>query len=322
MLKKQQNGFTMVELMVSMVIGLFLLAGVFTIYLNGRESQKVVDEEVRMMDNARFALETISFDLRHAGAYGHHNHEDKINIRALTGFEVVTSQCGGAAVPWVVDIDKPVYAVNDSTDFLTSCMADWDQGDTLEVRYAAALPMGVVEADLVANALYLKSVSAYAYMFKGDTPPAAHLFTDQPDVRYFMWQSRGYYISDHTDQVGDGMPSLRLVALEPGPIVNNTVLLRGVEDMQVQFGLDIPLVGETQGDESADTYEHPAIGINWNQAISARVWLVIRSEKQYPEIDPLSTYEVAGVARINGDRFKRTVVSTSVRLRNVNTGDY
>lgn len=322
MQNKHQNGFTLVELMVSVLIGLFLLAGVFTIYLNSRDSQRVVDEEVRMMDNARFALETIAYDLRHAGAYGHHNHEGQANIFDEETFTTVTNQCGGTASNWVIDINRPVFAVNDGTDFLADCMSDWDQGDSLEVRYGVALPTTTPVTGLISNALYLQSVANYAYMFRGDTPPSATKFAGKPNNRFFLWQSRGYYISDHTDQAGDGIPSLRLVSLAPGPIVENSVLLRGVEDLQVKVGLDIPLLGQTQGDESADAYKNPNdAAVNWNQAISMRVWLVVRSEQQFPDINPNSTYEVAGVVKTNGDRFKRIVVSTSVRLRNANTGD-
>jgi len=322
MQSKHQTGFTLIELMVSVIIGLFLLAGVFTIYLNSRDSQRVIDEEVRMMDNARFALETIAYDLRHAGAYGHHNHEGQANIFDEENFSTVTGQCGGAGSNWVVDLNRPVFAVNDSSDYLADCMTGWDQGDSIEVRYAVPLPTATVQADLIANNLYLQSVANYAYLFKGDTPPPASKFAGKPNLRYFLWQSRAYYISDHTDQAGDGVPSLRLVSLAPGPIVENSILLRGVEDLQIKVGLDTPLVGETQGDESADTYKNPNDAlVKWNQAIAARVWLVVRSEQQYPDIDPTSTYEVAGVVKTNGDRFKRIVVSTSIRLRNANTGD-
>ncbi|MDH5484260.1 MAG: prepilin-type N-terminal cleavage/methylation domain-containing protein, partial [Gammaproteobacteria bacterium] len=119
---KQQKGFTLVELMVSIVIGLFLLAGVLTVFTNSRQSQRVVDEDVRMMDDARFALETIAYDLRHAGGYGHHNHEGKVNVhniydQGLNGvggkeseFTTVTDQCGGDESNWVVDVNKPVFA--------------------------------------------------------------------------------------------------------------------------------------------------------------------------------------------------------------------
>lgn len=329
MLNKQHNGFTLIELMVSMVIGLFLLGGVFTIYLSSMQTQKVVENEVQMMGDARFAIETIAYDLRHSGGYGHQNHEGKVQVRDEENFGVVAGQCGGGASGWVADLDRPVFAVDDGTDYLTSCMDKWTQGDSLEVRYASALPLGTVEADLTSNMLYLKSVTKYSYMFRGSNPPGDQDFiksdgTLDPNIRYFIWRSRAYYIADYTDTVGDGMPSLRLVTLEPGPVVTDSVLLRGVEEFQIQFGLDIPAVGDEQGDESADIYMNPndvTDGGHWNKVIAARIWLVLRSEETIEEVEPLSTYTVAGVNRANGDKYKRIVVSTSVRLRNINTGD-
>lgn len=322
MLNKQQNGFTLIELMVSILIGLFLLAGTFTIYLNSRESQRVIDEEVRMMDNARFALESIAFDLRHAGGYGHHNHEGQANVRDEEKFTTVTGQCGVADSGWVVDLNRPVFAVDDATDYSPGCMGDWVSGDTLEMRYGVALPVGIDETtDLSANLLYLKSVADYAYMFKGSALPSATQFNDKPNVRFFIWQARGYYIANHTDTAGDGVPSLRLVSLEPGPTVSETVLLRGVEDLQVKIGLDIPLLGETQGDESVDAYKNPSDVSAWNQAIAARIWLVVRSENEFPDIAKNTPYEVAGVVKTFDDQYKRIVVSATVRLRNANTGD-
>jgi len=327
MLSKQQNGFTLIELMVSMVIGLFLLAGVFTIYLSSSETSRVVENEVKMMGDARFAIETIAYDLRHAGGYGHHNHEAQSKVFDEELFESVTGQCGGGGSKWVVDLNRPVYGVDDGTDYLTSCMDNWAQGDSLEVRYASAMPAGTLETDLAANMIYLKSIPGLAHMFVGDTPPDTLPFqksdgSDKPNIRYYIWKSRGYYIADYTDKVGDGMPSLRLVALEPGPVVTDSVLLRGVEEFQIQFGLDTPLAGKQQGDESVNSYVNAAnVGSRWNHVIAARIWLVLRSEDTVEEVDPTSVYTVAGVNKVNGDKYKRTVVSTSIRLRNVNTGE-
>jgi len=327
MLRKQQNGFTLIELMVSMVIGLFLLAGVFTIYLSSQQTAKVVEYEVKMMGDARFAIESIAYDLRHAGGFGHHNHENKIKVLDEELFEAVSGQCAGGASGWVVNLDRPIYAVDDGTDYLTSCMDNWKQGDSLEVRYAGAMPLGTVESGLSSNMIYLKSIPDFTHMFKGGSPPPPHLYqkddgTAKDNIRYFVWNSRGYYIANYTDKVGDGMPSLRLVTLEPGPVVTDSVLLRGVEDFQIQFGLDTPPVGMEHGDESADTYVNPKdVGTRWNQVIAARIWLVLRSEDTIEEVDPNSKYTIAGVIKTNGDKFKRTVVSTSIRLRNINTGE-
>jgi len=205
MVNRQQEGFTLVELMVSIVIGLFLLAGVFTVYTSSRQSQRVVDEDVRMMDDARFALEAIAYDLRHAGGFGHHNHEGKVNLHnvydppppnstelgKVSSFATVTDQCGGAASNWVVDVSRPVFAVNDDTDYLNSCMPDWAQGDTIEMRYTVPLPAATPVGNLIAKALYLQSVPETAELFQGDTPPSQTPFQANPaNSRFFLWQAR------------------------------------------------------------------------------------------------------------------------------------
>ena len=326
MLFKQQSGFTLIEMLVSMVIGLFLLGGVFTIYLSSVRTGQVVDNEVQLMRDAQFALETIAFDLRHAGNYGHANHEGQESVRDEEKHTVATGQCNGNASGWIVNLNRPVFAVEDGTDYISDCMNKWSQGDTLELRYASPLPTNTLESDLDADTLYLKSIPDYSHMFQGDTPPPTRTFQEEDgstkaNIRYFVWNARAYYIANFTDQAGDGVPSLRLLTLEPGPNVNDTILLRGVEDFQVKLGLDTPSAGNESGNESADTYVNPGdVGNRWNMVMSARIWLVLRSEKELEETDLDPSYEVAGVTKTSTDKYRRLVVSTTIRLRNVNTG--
>jgi len=322
MFSKKQNGFTLIELMVSMVIGLFLLAGVFTIYLSSVKTKSVVENEVEMMRDAQFALETLAYDLRHAGSYGLRSYEDKIKLMNEESLGAITNEC---EANWVVNINRAIYAVDENTDYSVGCMANWSVGDTLEFRYATPLPIGTLEEDLQANTIYLKAIPEYSYMFQGDTPPPTRPFSkddgsDKDNIRYFVWQSRAYYVANFTDEAGDGIPSLRLLTLEPGPDVTDSILLRGVEDIQIKFGLDTPLVGESQGDASVNMYVNPnSVGNRWNQVIAARIWVVMRSEKEVDEVNAAGTYEVAGVVKVNGDKYRRIVVSTTVRIRNLNT---
>jgi len=325
MFSKKQNGFTLVELMVSLVIGLFLLAGVFTIYLSSVKTKNVVDNEVEMMRDAQFALETLAFDLRHAGSYGLRNYENKVKVRDEELLGAITDEC---AANWVVNIDRAIFAVEDGTDFKPGCMADWAKGDTLEFRYATPLPIGTVEDDLQANAIYLKAIPEFSYMFQGDAPPDTRDFSkedgsDKDNIRYFVWQSRAYYVADFTDESGDGVPSLRLLMLVPGqagPEVTDSILLRGVEDVQIKFGLDTPLAGDVQGDASVDMYVNPGeVGNRWNQVIAARIWVVVRSEKELEVAAVSPAFEVAGAIITPTDKYRRIVVSTTVRIRNLNT---
>ena len=60
-------GFTLVELMVAMVIGLFLLAGVISIFVTSRESFRTNENLARIQENARFSFEILMREIREAG---------------------------------------------------------------------------------------------------------------------------------------------------------------------------------------------------------------------------------------------------------------
>lgn len=64
------GGFTLVELMVALTIGLIILAGVSTLFVNSRQTYTTQDRLARLQENARFAMQFIIKDLRMAGYFG------------------------------------------------------------------------------------------------------------------------------------------------------------------------------------------------------------------------------------------------------------
>jgi len=64
------RGFSLVELMVALVIGLLVLAAVSTVMVNSKKNYTVQDSLARLQENARVAVDFISRDLRTAGYYG------------------------------------------------------------------------------------------------------------------------------------------------------------------------------------------------------------------------------------------------------------
>ncbi|MGI8739795.1 MAG: PilW family protein [Gammaproteobacteria bacterium] len=65
--RRDQHGFTLVEMMIGMVLGLLLLAGVINIFLNGRQSYQMQEGFSRLQENGRFAMDVLAVNLRHAG---------------------------------------------------------------------------------------------------------------------------------------------------------------------------------------------------------------------------------------------------------------
>jgi type IV pilus assembly protein PilW len=67
---KPQSGVTLVELMVSLVLGLVLTAGIIKVFLGNRVTYEFNQNLSRIQENARFALDHMAFNARMAGYQG------------------------------------------------------------------------------------------------------------------------------------------------------------------------------------------------------------------------------------------------------------
>ena len=64
-----QQGFTMVELMIAMVLGLLLTGALLTMLGQARNSFRLDESYAQMQDESRFAVRELSRDLRMGGLY-------------------------------------------------------------------------------------------------------------------------------------------------------------------------------------------------------------------------------------------------------------
>lgn len=67
---RRQRGLTLVELMVALLIGLFIVGGATATLLANRQTQRVNDNLARVQEAARTAFELMARDLREAGGTG------------------------------------------------------------------------------------------------------------------------------------------------------------------------------------------------------------------------------------------------------------
>lgn len=67
---QKQRGISLIELMISIVIGLFILAGVFELYFQSSRIEKVQQGYSRIQENARYVFARITDDISRAGYMG------------------------------------------------------------------------------------------------------------------------------------------------------------------------------------------------------------------------------------------------------------
>ncbi len=64
---QSQAGFTLLELLISLTLGLLLLTGIGTIYVGSNQTYRVQEQNARIQEAGRYALEVIGRSLRQAG---------------------------------------------------------------------------------------------------------------------------------------------------------------------------------------------------------------------------------------------------------------
>lgn len=63
----RQKGFSLVELMIALVLGLFLVGGILYVFISNSQTFRTNEALSRMQENGRFAIDFISRDIREAG---------------------------------------------------------------------------------------------------------------------------------------------------------------------------------------------------------------------------------------------------------------
>ena len=74
----RQRGVSLVELMVALLLGLFLLFALVEILINGKQSFSSASHMSRLQENGRIATNLVVTDLKRAGYMGGNSNQDKI----------------------------------------------------------------------------------------------------------------------------------------------------------------------------------------------------------------------------------------------------
>lgn len=68
--KAYQSGMTLIEIMIALLIGAFLLGGVLQIFVGSKQTNRMQEGLSRLQENGRFAMDFLAKDIRMAGYWG------------------------------------------------------------------------------------------------------------------------------------------------------------------------------------------------------------------------------------------------------------
>jgi type IV pilus assembly protein PilW len=325
----KSHGFSLVELLIAMLVGLVIISGAFSLHSSTRKAQTINEAQMDMIADARFAIEMISYDLRHAGMWGGTNRDGLIACKSSdaacsassAGEALPAAVTGDCSVGWYYDLRRPVFATDNSTatkPYSSTCLPSSEglvaTADILEIRYADSNATDT--ADLLSKQAYIRSNAINGRLFVGSTQPVIDAYDASTLTQNHELHAYVYYISDHSDTVGDGIPSLRRVALINGPALQNETLISGVADLQIQFGID----SVTDSDDLIDRYVDPDDVTDWSRVYAAKIWLLMRSNEKQKGVDTTKSFSIAGAAAKNYggvNDYRYFLVTSVVNLRNM-----
>lgn len=335
-LQALRRGMTLVELMVGVAVGLFLIAVMGTVYIGSKNTFMAQETGARLQENGRFALDTLALDLRMAGFRGCQPGSTVTNtLNTPTALALNFSapawgarHTGGAWSPAlaapvsglspdpqgdVLLLRRPwgsgwslIGAMDDASAALTiSPTAQFAQGDLLMVAdCAGAAVLQATNANPGAGSIAHDSGAS------GLSPGVAQNSLGRSfanDAQVWRVQALVYHLADSARH--PGQRALWLFRTPSYGAAQHTELVTGVEAMAVTYGLD------TNADLAADRFARADGVANWSQVVSARVELLLAGVHESGVTQP-QPYTFDGQTTTPADRKPRTVMSMLVSLRN------
>ena len=256
------RGFGLVELMVSMAIGLVIIAALVALFAGTSRNNREMATANSLIENGRFAIQLLEDDLLHAGYWGtwvprfdNTTFDDAPPGDAPTG--VLPDPClAYDPANWdatyynkLIGVPVQAYEADDAALPCAALAADRvTDSDVLIVRHAEQCVPGVGDCEADTNGkIYLQ-----ASLCATDTTPfvigtnaagftlTARNCTALAEKRKFI--SHIYYVRDYARVAGDGIPTLVRSEFDlAGGVLSHqppVALIEGVDAIRVEIGID------------------------------------------------------------------------------------
>ncbi|SCK31048.1 PilW family protein [Vogesella sp. LIG4] len=344
-----QFGFSIVEIMISMTLGLLLLTAVGAFYVAHSRNQRELDNQFVQIENGRYAMDVLSKYVQIAGYYGRYTYMDDFPDASATMPSacetnpqyMYTTASGTNALAFAV-----FGAVSATMSSAFTCLPSanlYSDNDAFLVREVDPTP--IASGALVARNVYLQGVARLRDPVIATGSNAAsfnltNLDGSAGDIQRFL--ARTFYIgrcvdtSGTTCVSGSDAPTLRMLELGDTGVATgytDTPLVEGIERMVIEYGLDMAGSNHTvtnasginivvQYDGAPDTYTRtPSTTDQWARVVALRITLLARSNVITAGYTDSNVYTLAsGVTYTptgNAAKYKHKLFRKTIYLNNV-----
>jgi len=351
-----QRGISLIELMIAMALGLLIVTAIGSLFVASSRSHTELQKSAAQIENGRFAMETVSEDLKHAGFYG--------QLAVLPALAGTPDPCAfGSAATLLAAAALPVQAYR-AANFAsrpdistTSCgalltTANLAPGsDVIVVRRGDTYTM--VSTDIATtNEVYIQANSAQAEIRFGNgntlaanggtannATAAVVLKKDLTPADVRKYEVHVYFVAPCSVASGasgkcaagdDTIPTLKRLELKVDPSTGNLAmvivpLVEGIDYLKAEWGIDdqpttINVSTGLPGDSIVDSYVAAPSVAQLSNVVAAKIFVLARNTEATSGYVDSKTYTLGTAAgtttTATSDAFKRHAFASEVRLMN------
>lgn len=299
---RRAKGFSLIELMISLVLGLLVLAGLISVLMGSRQAYSLQQGNNYNQENIRFAATRLAWSLRMSDFWGGVKPGDIKPTTNVAG--IGNTGCTAAWILSVGDITKQngIFGYDGGATFPVADCVPTDNyvkgSDVVVVRYAdtkgydpdkgATTPrFDSTDMNVVPNQTSIFLVAGVgqqaAFLRRDDAVPASTVTT--PTGRYvYPFQLEMYYLRPCSDPGTDGLcgtaddgdaaarsPALVRLRLDANGVPVSEVVVDGIEQLNFEYASAATSKGANPG-----RFVNAA-SANWPEITQVRVSFVARS---------------------------------------------
>lgn len=313
---EKQKGFNLIEIIISLAVGLVLFAGVMSVFSGMNSTTRQTTSYGELQENGRFVLNLLTDDLLRVNFWG--DLAENFNFQKLTAIPVaLAADCVGGGVnngsfPLAIGHFRRIWGALAVTASPINCINDAKlNSDIIQIKRVLGLP---VVGATAANRYYLTANSDNGVIFAGGgATPVLN------DSRTWEYQHHVYYVRNE-NQGSNTVPVLMMGTLRNGvnPPIDFQPIVDGIEVIHFMYGVD------TDGDGDANAFI-PASQMTepfWdeevnNNIVAVQIYVLARDILPDAQYTNNSTYHLGDLdIAANGDNYHRQLFSATVRLPN------
>lgn len=332
-------GFTLIELMIALSLGLILVLGLSTVFVSSKQGYRVQESSGRMQESLRYALEILGRDIRHADFWG------GVDAALIEGGSLAPGD--GCSPEWHRFISVGVQGLEGAADSpdegCTVNGANYvPDSDVLALRFADPTSVFSDTPDLEGKSDLEKAIESEenvpvfvrislgrdGQLIDATSESAADDLDEIPagdGVFNYALQSVAYSLGYEDREQGGAtiqVPTLYACRIDsPGSLPFNcpSAAVEGIEQMQFAYGVDV------DNDRVADRFL-PASSLaaaDWPRVMSVRVGLIVRGDA-LDEFTDTNTYQMPGgytyTPPADARRYQRRAIIKDFQIRNRSRG--